>query len=543
MVEVPPPAHNTVTLGSGSINGQSVSGSNRRVTVEAGATLTGSFTVRVRNTMSSGAVAPVVGTPTWGTPSSSWWTVGTVTGKADTTLTVNLPSGLKAPTTAGSYYLAVAMAGYCNGEELASLARPCGGASWGNPDLATQASGVFETGAAQGWANTTGDPPEIGLTSVIVEVVGGIKLDVDIIGGGLVWMDPAGPEYPVGTRVRLEAIADPGYAFAGWGGDLNGSSSVVELTLTRSVAVSVTFKATAGTVYFANRAGAYGIDAPVLDMDGSTRLSGPGYLAHLYAGISPTSLAPVGRPLPFRTNLAAGYFLAEERSIASVSPGARAYVQVRAWAVADGASYEEAIARGGRAGASEVLSVATGNFGSPPSLPAPLAGLRSFKLSRGQPPRIIAGPVRAVVGDGRQAVFEVSAEGSGPLTYRWLHNGMEILGATGMRLIIDPASIADAGTYAVRVSSPFGSVVSTPVELLVAQAARLIFAPTGLLPGEFAFEFEGTPGVLYSIEQSEDLSRWVLVKVVMAQKGAMRFVESSVDRVPARFYRVVFSGQ
>ena len=102
------------------------------------------------------------------------------------------------------------------------------------------------------------------------------------------------------------------------------------------------FSASGGTVYFANRVLASGIDAPVFDADGKTPLAGESFLAQLYAGPSDDALAPIGAPSPFRSGEGAGYFLPENRAIVSVPPGQTTRVQVRAWKASDGATYEAA---------------------------------------------------------------------------------------------------------------------------------------------------------------------------------------------------------
>ncbi len=161
---------NTVSLGSGSINRQTISPGRRTVWVAPGGDLSGAFTVQVHNGMHLGAFAPVVATPTWGESSTGWWAVARVDGLADTVQTVELPAGLQAPAAEGIYYIAVAMAGYCEDEELLSLARPCHDPEWGDPDLATLPAQIFETAVSQGWAATPATPPEIGMASIKVVV-------------------------------------------------------------------------------------------------------------------------------------------------------------------------------------------------------------------------------------------------------------------------------------------------------------------------------------------------------------------------------------
>lgn len=132
-----------------------------------------------------------------------------------------------------------------------------------------------------------------------------------------------------------------------------------------------------GTVNFVNKTSG-GIDAPVFDVDGTTKLTGSGFLAGLYNGES-----LVGDAVPFRTGTGAGYWNPAPsalRTLDSVAPGANATLTVRAWDASKGATYAAALAAGGKTGKSAAVTVATGGAGSPPSLAADLTGLKSFSL-------------------------------------------------------------------------------------------------------------------------------------------------------------------
>jgi len=141
-----------------------------------------------------------------------------------------------------------------------------------------------------------------------------------------------------------------------------------------------------GTVNFAAKVtGVY--DAPVFidTVGGPNKASGSAYMSQLYAGPSASALAAIGSPVPFLTGTGAGYWRSASLAIPSVAPGATASVQIRAWAASAGATYEAALAANGGTGQSALLSVVTGGAGSPPSLPADLAGLASFAIVGGTP--------------------------------------------------------------------------------------------------------------------------------------------------------------
>jgi hypothetical protein len=142
------------------------------------------------------------------------------------------------------------------------------------------------------------------------------------------------------------------------------------------------------TFQFQNLVPSAGIDAPVFDADGN-RLAGANYAAELWGGAMSDSLSPTIEfdsrlrvVLPFREGLAAGYFgTTESLTVWAVPGGSFAWVQVRAWDVRLGATYEEVVARSiGGYGESTLLHLRGGNPTGLPTLPAPLTGLQSFSL-------------------------------------------------------------------------------------------------------------------------------------------------------------------
>ncbi|MBI3418427.1 MAG: PEP-CTERM sorting domain-containing protein [Verrucomicrobia bacterium] len=131
-----------------------------------------------------------------------------------------------------------------------------------------------------------------------------------------------------------------------------------------------------GQVNFSGRvAGLY--DAPVLFF--GDRLSGPGYLVQLYAGVSQGSLSPVGEAIPLRSGEGRGYWSAAARTIpaSAIAADGTSVVQVRAWNVLAGATYEAAVQSGGGFGASNIITVKPTVA---PDLPAFLAGLSSVSI-------------------------------------------------------------------------------------------------------------------------------------------------------------------
>jgi hypothetical protein len=135
---------------------------------------------------------------------------------------------------------------------------------------------------------------------------------------------------------------------------------------------------------FATPPGMPVIDAPVFDIDGTTRLDGGAFLAQLYAGPAGGTLAAIGTPTPFLSGAGAGYFGGGSLAIPGVAAGTTADLQVRAWDASGGSTFADAVNAGVSTGMSDLLTgITTGGSGSPPSAPSPLTGLTSFSLTGG----------------------------------------------------------------------------------------------------------------------------------------------------------------
>lgn len=89
------------------------------------------------------------------------------------------------------------------------------------------------------------------------------------------------------------------------------------------------------------------------------------------------------------------------------------------------------------------------------------------------PINILQFPSMRTVVSGQSTQFAAQATGPGPLTYQWLHNGIDlkdgrgISGANTATLSIAPAEAHHAGDYAVRITNSCGPVTSTHATLTV----------------------------------------------------------------------------
>ncbi len=96
----------------------------------------------------------------------------------------------------------------------------------------------------------------------------------------------------------------------------------------------------------------------------------------------------------------------------------------------------------------------------------------------GIPPNITTGAAAQLVSVGAGATFNVTATGTGPLSYQWYKNGTPIGGANASLYTISNAQQTDAASYSVVVTNSFGRDSS---------GANLVVRPTGAFAGADTF--------------------------------------------------------
>ncbi|MEY2881946.1 MAG: hypothetical protein RLZZ15_4326 [Verrucomicrobiota bacterium] len=114
---------------------------------------------------------------------------------------------------------------------------------------------------------------------------------------------------------------------------------------------------------------------------------------------------------------------------------------------------------------------------------------QSFTLTIGVPPTLASQPGSTSVAVGQPASFAVAATGTPPLAYQWLHDGIDLPGATGATLAFAAAAKLDAGNYAVRVANAHGTITSNGAALAVTGAV----APPELTKAAYISNDIGAP--------------------------------------------------
>ena len=107
-------------------------------------------------------------------------------------------------------------------------------------------------------------------------------------------------------------------------------------------------------------------------------------------------------------------------------------------------------------------------------------------MCRSAAPVIIRQPANQIVAASNDAVFEVVAAGSPPLSYQWFFNSAPLLAATNTTLALPLVTPQEAGDYFVVVNNSFGSVTSrvAVLTLMPDLAVTQILAPSTAFAGQ-----------------------------------------------------------
>ncbi|MBL9171212.1 MAG: lamin tail domain-containing protein [Verrucomicrobiales bacterium] len=95
-------------------------------------------------------------------------------------------------------------------------------------------------------------------------------------------------------------------------------------------------------------------------------------------------------------------------------------------------------------------------------------------------PTIFGHPSNRALAAGGSSTLTVGAQGTGNLSYQWLLDGQELLGATNSTLRISSLSESSEGLYQARVTDSVGSTLSNPARVEILRRVSLVQAPQNL---------------------------------------------------------------
>jgi hypothetical protein len=272
------------------------------------------------------------------------------------------------------------------------------------------------------------------------------------------------------------------------------------------------------------------IDAPILS---GTQGIGDAFVVDICAGPTLTSLDDLGSFIARPTN---GYFSMGTIGLWNIAPGAKAYVQIRAWYNYPNLSFDDAKARS-YWGKSKIIEVTTGTDAA--SAPE-LIGLTSFKIYR---------PGEYASGAYPFPGFQTWSVGSsfrlnpavwfGPptkpttdITYQWRKNGVLMPDAITRTVDLNNVQLADAGSYQIAATDGI-DVMWLQFHVPIDAAADFI------LQDGFAKIVGGVPGRTFAIESSEDFVTWTPATTAVTD-GSEISVDASPGQGEKKFFRANF---
>lgn len=177
------------------------------------------------------------------------------------------------------------------------------------------------------------------------------------------------------------------------------------------------------------------------------------------------------------------------------------------------------------------------------------AGWLDQVVYRTNPPVITQQPISQVVPMRTNILLIVAAYGAPPLWYQWLKSGTNLPGATSALLAISNSTRHGSGTYAVAVSNPGGTTVSSNAQVLV-RVPQGLQAVAWLPQGGFTLlshDADGAPlqpadQAGFEVQISTNLIEWTpLPSQLTLTNGVLLLMDPEATNSGHRFYRIIES--
>lgn len=186
-------------------------------------------------------------------------------------------------------------------------------------------------------------------------------------------------------------------------------------------------------------------------------------------------------------------------------------------------------------------SVTLTGWENPNKSGASVSGTAVFRFTNAPPtgtaPAITTPPRSQRRVPGTNAVFTVTATGTAPLSYQWRKAATNLSGQTNSSLSFSNCSPADAGSFVVVVTNGFGSITSSPANLLIAGRPEIA---NSLVGSALRFQFTGETGVTYRVESSPtvEFGSWTAVTNITPLQDGLITVTNTPASTTNTFFRL-----
>jgi hypothetical protein len=153
------------------------------------------------------------------------------------------------------------------------------------------------------------------------------------------------------------------------------------------------------------------------------------------------------------------------------------------------------------------------------------------------PPSVSTEPVGGTIAVNTGTTFSVTASGTGPFSYQWRKNSVDVPGATAASYSLAAPQTADSGTYTVVVRNAVGTATSQGAVLTVLEPVNVTTPPAAQI-----VEIGGTASFSVSTLGSAPLTyQWLKDSVAIAGANAASYSITNASAASGGSYSVVVS--
>lgn len=157
-------------------------------------------------------------------------------------------------------------------------------------------------------------------------------------------------------------------------------------------------------------------------------------------------------------------------------------------------------------------------------------------------PLVLTNPEPQTVDAGTNVTLSVLAEGTAPLRYQWLKDGIPVAGATSATLALSNVQTTNAGNYSVIVSNAYANVTSQSAALGVKSVAPpappVLTSELMVVQGQMVITCQTSSTHTHIVEYSDTLAAGSWQVLTNIAPGGQTITITDSTTAPRRYYRV-----